>query len=99
MRRASPQPERGARCRRSGECPTAYWLALGFVVAAFVVVTLLVRSRAGHAMAAVRENEARAAVLGFDTYRVKLLAIVVGARPRRTGRIVHALVLGGSTRT
>ena len=54
--------------------PYRYWLALGFVVVAWVVVTLLVRSRAGHAMAAVRENEARAAVLGFGTYRVKLLA-------------------------
>jgi len=63
---------------------------------AFVVVTLLVRSRAGHAMAAVRENEARAAVLGFDTYRVKLLAIVVGAVLGGLGGIVHALVLGGS---
>ena len=72
----------GARCPSCSSewrAPFRYWLALGFVVVAFVVVTLLVRSRAGHAMAAVRENEARAAVLGFDTYRVKLLAIVVGA--------------------
>ncbi len=76
--------------------PYRYWLALGFVVVAFVVVTLLVRSRAGHAMAAVRENEARAAVLGFDTYRVKLLAIIVGAVLGGLGGIVHALVLGGS---
>ena len=76
--------------------PYRYWLALGFVVVAFVVVTLLVRSRAGHAMAAVRENEARAAVLGFDTYRVKLLAIIVGAVLAGLGGIVHALVLGGS---
>ncbi|HEX6055648.1 MAG TPA: branched-chain amino acid ABC transporter permease [Intrasporangium sp.] len=76
--------------------PYRYWLALGFVVVAFVVVTLLVRSRAGHAMAAVRENESRAAVLGFDTYRVKLLAIVVGAVLGGLGGIVHALVLGGS---
>lgn len=73
-----------------------YWLALGFVVIAWVVVTLLVRSRAGHAMAAVRENEARAAVLGLDVYRVKLLAIVVGAFLGGLGGIVHALVLGGS---
>jgi branched-chain amino acid transport system permease protein len=76
--------------------PYRYWLALGFVVFAFLSVTLLVRSRAGHAMAAVRENEARAAVLGFDTYRVKLLAIVVGSFLGGLGGIVHALVLGGS---
>lgn len=73
-----------------------YWLALAFVVVAWVVVSLLVRSRAGHAMAAVRENESRAAVLGLDVYRVKLLAIVVGSFLGGLGGVVHALVLGGS---
>ena len=76
--------------------PYRYWLALAFVVVAWVVVTALVRSRAGHAMAAVRENEQRAAVLGFGTYRVKLLAIVVGSSLGALGGVVHALVLGGS---
>ena len=76
--------------------PYRYWLALGFVVAAWVFVTLLVRSRAGHAMAAVRENEQRAAVLGFGTYRVKLMAIVAGSVLGALGGVVHALVLGGS---
>ena len=76
--------------------PYRYWLALSFVVVAWVVVTALVRSRAGHAMAAVRENEQRAAVLGFGTYRVKLLAIVVGSSLGALGGVVHALVLGGS---
>lgn len=77
--------------------PYRYWLALAFVVLAFVAVALLVRTRAGHAMAAVRENEARAAVLGYDVYRVKLLAIVVGAVLGGLGGIVHAIVLGGSS--
>ncbi|WP_068264562.1 branched-chain amino acid ABC transporter permease [Janibacter limosus] len=77
--------------------PYRYWLALGFVVIAWVLVALLVRSRAGHAMAAVRENEARAAVLGYDVYKVKLLAIVVGALIGSLGGIVHAIVLGGSS--
>ncbi|MBA4084599.1 MAG: branched-chain amino acid ABC transporter permease [Kytococcus sp.] len=77
--------------------PYRYWLALGFVVLAWVLVALLVRSRAGHAMAAVRENEARAAVLGYEVYRVKLLAIVVGAFIGGLGGVVHAIVLGGSS--
>lgn len=76
--------------------PYRYWLALGFVVVAWAAVTVLVRSRAGHAMAAVRENEQRAAVLGFGTYRVRLLALVVGSSLGALGGIVHALVLGGS---
>lgn len=77
--------------------PYRYWLALGFVVLAWVLVALLVRSRAGHAMAAVRENEGRAAVLGYEVYRVKLLAIVVGAFIGGLGGVVHAIVLGGSS--
>lgn len=76
--------------------PYRYWLALGFVVVAWVAVTALVRSRAGHAMAAVRENEQRAAVLGLGTYRVKLLALVAGSFLGALGGVVHALVLGGS---
>ena len=36
------------------------------------------------------------AVLGLEVYRVKLLAIVVGAFLGGLGGIVHALVLGGS---
>jgi branched-chain amino acid transport system permease protein len=76
--------------------PYRYWLALAFVVLAFLVVQGLVRSRAGHAMAAVRENEARAAVLGLRTYRVRLLALVVGSVLGALGGVVHALVLGGS---
>ena len=77
--------------------PYRYWLALGFVVVAWVAVTVLMRSRAGHAMAAVRENEQRAAVLGLGTYRVKLLALVVGSFLGALGGVVHALVLGGSS--
>jgi branched-chain amino acid transport system permease protein len=76
--------------------PYRYWLALAFLVVVWLVVTLVVRSRAGHAMAAVRENGARAAVLGFGTYRVRLLALVVGSALGALGGIVHALVLGGS---
>jgi branched-chain amino acid transport system permease protein len=76
--------------------PYRYWLALGFVVVAWAAVTLLVRSRAGHAMAAVRENEQRAAVIGLGTYRVRLLALVAGSFLGALGGVVHALVLGGS---
>lgn len=76
--------------------PYRYWLALGFVTLAWVAVAWLVRSRAGHAMAAVRENPSRAAVLGFDVYRTRLLAVVVAALLGSLGGMVHALVLGGA---
>ena len=66
--------------------PYRYWLALGFVVVAWVAVTVLVRSRAGHAMAAVRENEQRAAVLGFGDLPRQAPGArgrLVARRPRR----------------
>jgi branched-chain amino acid transport system permease protein len=76
--------------------PYRYWLALGFVAVAWVAVSWLSRTRAGHAMAAVRENEARAAVLGFSVYRAKLIAVVVASFLGGLGGVVHAVVLGGS---
>ena len=77
--------------------PYRYWLALGFLALTWVAVSLLVASRAGHAMAAVRENEQRAAVIGLGTYRVRLLALVAGSFLGALGGVVHALVLGGSS--
>jgi len=77
--------------------PYRYWTALAFVVVAWVAVSWLARSRAGHSMAAVRENEPRASVLGLDAYRTKLLAVVVASFLGGLGGVVHALVLGGSS--
>lgn len=77
--------------------PYRYWVALAFLVVAFVLVTWLVRSRVGHAMAAVRENENRAAVLGLPVYRTKLVAMVIGSFLAGLGGVVHAVVLGGSS--
>jgi branched-chain amino acid transport system permease protein len=97
--------EEGKALTRSGvpdflvgvtNAPYRYWLALAYLVVAWLAVSWLLVSRAGHAMAAVRENEARAAVLGIDTYRTKLLAVVVGAFLAGLGGVVHAVVLGGS---
>lgn len=98
--------EEGRSLRRDGipqillgvtNAPYRYWLALAFVLVAAASVTWLTRSRAGHAMAAVRENEARAAVLGLDVYRTKLLAVVAGSVLAGLGGVVLAVVLGGSS--
>lgn len=56
-----------------------YWLALAVLVGVFAVVTWVQSSRAGHAAAAVRENELRVRVLGLQPYLVKLLVFVVSA--------------------
>jgi branched-chain amino acid transport system permease protein len=77
--------------------PYRYWLALAYLVLCWATVAWLVRSRAGHAMAAVRENEERLAVLGVSTYRARLLAFVVGSLLGTLGGLVHLLVVGGAT--
>lgn len=77
--------------------PYRYWLALAYLALCWVVVAWLVRSRAGHAWAAVRENEERLAVLGVSTYRAKLSAFVIGCLLGTLGGVTHLLVVGGST--
>lgn len=77
--------------------PYRYWLALAYLVACWVVVFWLSRSRAGHAWAAVRENPERVAVLGISTYRARLLAMVVGCFLGTLGGVAHLLVVGGAS--
>ncbi|GAB3815318.1 branched-chain amino acid ABC transporter permease [Tessaracoccus terricola] len=53
-----------------------YWLALAVMLFVFVVVAWIEHSRAGHVVAAVRENETRVKVLGGNPFLVKYLAFV-----------------------
>ncbi len=54
-----------------------YWLVLGLLVAALLLVRALVRSPFGHALAAARDNERRALSLGFPVLRIRLTAFVI----------------------
>lgn len=56
-----------------------YWLALAIAVAALLSVVLILRSRLGLALAAVRDDAAAAAVYGVDVTRAKLLVWSVSA--------------------
>lgn len=53
-----------------------FWLVWALVGATVLVVRNVVRSRAGRAMAAVRSDEAAAAVMGVDVARTKTAAFV-----------------------
>jgi branched-chain amino acid transport system permease protein len=66
-----------------------YWVALGIAVAALGLVYLVLRSRWGLALTAIRDSEAAAESLGVDNYRTKLLVYVAVAAG--TG-IVGALI-------
>ncbi len=55
-----------------------YWLSLAVVVVVYLVVAWIEQTRAGHGIAATRENEMRVRVLGGRPYLVKLLAFAIG---------------------
>jgi branched-chain amino acid transport system permease protein len=54
-----------------------YFVVLFFLIATIAVLTMLVRSPFGHALAAARDNERRARSLGFPIYRIRLVAFVI----------------------
>jgi branched-chain amino acid transport system permease protein len=56
-----------------------YYLMLTVALVSYIVIARLVRSRAGRAMIALRENEALATSVGVDVTRYLVLATVVSA--------------------
>ena len=56
-----------------------YHVALGVLVAAFVVLRVLEGSRVGRALAALRDDELAASCMGLDPARLKLQAFAGGA--------------------
>jgi branched-chain amino acid transport system permease protein len=54
-----------------------YFLVLGCTVGVVALLTMLVRSPFGHALAAARDNERRARSLGFPIFRIRLTAFVI----------------------
>jgi branched-chain amino acid transport system permease protein len=56
-----------------------YWLALALVLAVLVAIFILLRSRYGLALTAIRDNELAARSNGIDVTRVKLVVYIVTA--------------------
>jgi branched-chain amino acid transport system permease protein len=56
---------------------TFYFAALACLAATMALMTMLVRSPFGRALAAARDNERRARALGFPVYRVRLTAFAI----------------------
>jgi branched-chain amino acid transport system permease protein len=57
----------------------AYWLALLLCAGTIALVYLLLRSRRGLALAAIRDSESAAESVGVDGFRTKLLVYVLAA--------------------
>jgi branched-chain amino acid transport system permease protein len=56
-----------------------YWIALALVLVVLALIVLLLRSRYGLALKAIRDNELAARSNGVDVIRVKLLVYIVTA--------------------
>jgi branched-chain amino acid transport system permease protein len=59
------------------DAATRYNAALALLAAALSACLFIARSRFGRVLAAIRENEERASMLGFNTYLYKLVALIV----------------------
>jgi branched-chain amino acid transport system permease protein len=58
---------------------TEYWIALALVILILAAIVLLLRSRYGLALTAIRDSEMAARCSGVDVTRVKLLVYIVTA--------------------
>lgn len=67
-----------AESRSMREAAT-YWMALGIAVLVLVVVCILLRSRRGLALTAIRDNELASQSLGIDIWRAKFFVYVITA--------------------
>jgi branched-chain amino acid transport system permease protein len=68
-----------------------YYIALGFCVAMYLVTRRVVDSPAGHVMVAIRENEARAQMIGYNTFVFKLIAVTLSGVMAALAGLMYAL--------
>jgi branched-chain amino acid transport system permease protein len=76
-----------------------YNLALAILAVAIAFTLIVVRSKIGHVLVAIRENESRTAMLGYDVARYKLLAFVISGTMSALAGASYALMFAyaGST--
>jgi len=76
-----------------------YNIALAFLALAMFLCLAVVRSRIGHVLVAIRENENRTAMLGYDVKRYKLIAFVLSGSFAALAGASYALLFAyaGST--
>lgn len=71
-----------------------YLLAFGIFALALLLNLALVRSPFGRIMVAMRENEARSRMLGYNPYTVKLTALAVSGAYAGAAGAVYAVLFG-----
>jgi len=56
-----------------------YWLGLSIGIASIVIIGIILRSKFGFGLAAVRDNDVSASSLGVDVFRLKLSSFLIAA--------------------
>ncbi|MWB78974.1 branched-chain amino acid ABC transporter permease [Pseudooceanicola sp. 216_PA32_1] len=75
--------------------PGNRYIAAWLLFSAVLLLTLrLVRRPAGRVFVAIRENEERARLLGYDTFRAKLSALVISGTISAAGGAAYGLLFG-----
>lgn len=80
---------------------TRYNIALILLAITMLIIFSLVRSSIGRALIAIRENEARTQMLGYNTFAIKLKALTISGTISATSGAAYALLFAyvGSTFT
>jgi branched-chain amino acid transport system permease protein len=70
--------------------PANYWLVLAIAVISFTIIKRLVKSRAGRAMIALRDNEPLALSVGIDVTQTLVVATVIAASMAGAAGAIYA---------
>ncbi|MEM7188774.1 MAG: branched-chain amino acid ABC transporter permease [Pseudomonadota bacterium] len=89
-----PQPIRNIAGIDLSDPINRYLAALILFSVALLVVARLVHARFGHVLIAIRENEERTAMLGYDTFRHKYLAVILSGAISGAAGAAYALLFG-----
>ncbi len=73
-----------------GEPVMFYYVLLAATVAAFIGCRMLLQSRIGYFWMAIREDEEAARAAGIDTFRYKMIAVVISAAMTSFAGVVYA---------
>jgi branched-chain amino acid transport system permease protein len=74
-----------------------YYVSLLALIFAFLLVRRLMQSPTGRILMALRDNEERAQMLGYNTFYAKLIAIVIAGTMASGAGVLRALALKGAS--
>ena len=77
-----------------GDPVARYWAALVLFTLCLFACLALVRARTGRVMIAIRENEARTQMLGYNTFAAKLLTLVISGAMAGLAGGAYAVLFG-----